>query len=111
SPSSVLGRECFFEELAHEAGRDPLQMRLDLLGGPQMGKITEGMTLDRARLRRVLETVRDKGDWGKRKNQGVACNIYDGDTYVAYVVEVSPRGNSWHVDRAVCAVDCGPVVN
>lgn len=111
SPSSVLGRECFFDELAHEAGRDPLQMRLDLLQGPQMVKITNNMSLDRARLRRVLETVRDRSDWGKRKNQGVACNIYDGETYVAYVVEVSPRGNGWRVDRAVCAVDCGPVVN
>lgn len=111
APSSVFGRECFFDELAHAAGRDPLQMRLDLLQGPNEVKIGKSMTLDRSRLRRVLEIVRDRAGWGKRKGQGVACNIYDGETYVAYVVEVSERGGTWHVDRAVCAVDCGAVVN
>jgi isoquinoline 1-oxidoreductase beta subunit len=110
SPSSVFGRECFFDELAREAGRDPLQMRLDLLGGPQVVKAGD-LTLDRARLRRVLETVRDRSDWGRRKGQGVACNIYSGETHVAYVVEVGMRGSQWRVDRVVCAVDCGPVIN
>ena len=111
APSSVLGRECFFDELAHAAGRDPLQMRLDLLQGEQFVQIGNSMKLDRVRLRRVLEAVRDRSGWGKRKGQGVACNIYNGDTYVAYVVEVSTAGDRWRVDRAVCAVDCGPVIN
>jgi CO/xanthine dehydrogenase Mo-binding subunit len=111
SPSSVLGRECFFDELAHAAGRDPLQMRLDLLQGEQFVQIGNSMKLDRARLRHVLEVVRDRSQWGKRKGQGVACNIYDGESYLAYVVEVSTKGDRWHVDRVVCAVDCGPVIN
>jgi isoquinoline 1-oxidoreductase beta subunit len=110
SPPSVYGRECFFDELAHAAGRDPLQMRLDLLRAPD--KVKAGpRDINRSKMRRVLETVRDRAGWSNRKGQGVACNIYDGETYVAYVVEVSERSGSWHVDRAVCAIDCGLAVN
>jgi isoquinoline 1-oxidoreductase beta subunit len=110
SPASVFGRECFLDEIAHAAGRDPLQMRLDLLQGTANVKVG-GRAIDRARLRRVLETVRDRSDWGKRRGQGVACNIYDGDTYVAHVAEVTVTGDGWRVDRVVSAVDCGPVIN
>ena len=114
SPSSVLGRECFFDELAREAGRDPLQLRLDLLAD---GKTIEagGLKLDRSRLTRILTTLREKSNWGKKlgdgRGQGVACNIYDGDTHLGYVVEVSVRGTTWKIDRVVCAVDTGAVVN
>jgi len=110
SPASVFGRECFLDEIAHAAGRDPLQMRLDLLQGPAKVKVG-GRDIDRARLRRVLETVRDRSGWGKRLGQGVACNIYDGDTYVAHVAEVTVKGGRWRVERVVSAVDCGPVIN
>jgi isoquinoline 1-oxidoreductase subunit beta len=114
SPSSVFARECFFDELAHAAGRDPLQLRLDLLSD---GKTIDagGLKLDRARLTRILQTLREKSNWGKRlgagRGQGVACNIYDGDTHVGYVVEVTANEKSWHIDRVVCAVDTGAVVN
>jgi len=114
SPSSTLARESFFDELAHAAGKDPLQFRLDHLGGEKTVK-AGGLTLDRSRLRRVLEIARDRSGWGKAlpagRGRGVACNIYDGDTYIAYVVEVTASAKAWHVDRVVSAVDCGAVVN
>lgn len=114
SPSGVLGRECFFDEMARAAGRDPLQMRLDHLGAPD--KATAGdLTIDRSRLRRVLEIVRTRSNWGKKlgagRGQGVACNAYGAGTFVAYVVEVSASKSDWHVDRVVAAVDCGLRVN
>ena len=42
----------------------------------------------------------------------MACNIYNGETHVAYVVEVAvdPAGKV-RVERVVAAVDCGLVVN
>jgi isoquinoline 1-oxidoreductase subunit beta len=114
SPASTLARESFVDELAHAAGKDPLQFRLDHLGGDAEVD-AGGLKFQRPRLRRVLETVRDKSGWGKPlpkgRARGVACNIYDGDTHVAYVVEVTASGDQWHVDRVVCAVDCGAVVN
>jgi isoquinoline 1-oxidoreductase subunit beta len=110
SPSSVFGRECFFDEIAHATNRDPLQMRLDLLGAPDKTKAGP-REIDRARLRRVLEIVRDRSAWGKRGAQGVACNCYDGETYVAYVVDITASAKKWKVDRVVCAIDCGFAVN
>ncbi|HEX6095521.1 MAG TPA: molybdopterin cofactor-binding domain-containing protein [Thermoanaerobaculia bacterium] len=114
SPASTLARESFVDELAHAAGKDPLQFRLDHLGGAETVD-AGGLQFQRPRLRRVLETVRDRSGWGKPlpkgRARGVACNIYDGDTHVAYVVEVTASEDRWHVDRVVCAVDCGAVVN
>jgi isoquinoline 1-oxidoreductase subunit beta len=114
SPSSTMARECFFDELARSAGRDPLRTRLDLLADGKTIK-TGDLTLDRKRLTRILEALRARSNWGKKlgtnRGQGMACNIYDGDTYLGYVVEVTADEKQWRVDRVICAVDCGVVIN
>jgi len=73
-------------------------------------------TVDRRRLRRVIETVRDKSGWGEKLNEGrgrgIACNAYFGHTYIAYVVDVTVSPDQQvRIDRVVAAVDCGLVVN
>jgi isoquinoline 1-oxidoreductase beta subunit len=114
SPSCTFARESFLDEVAHAAERDPLQLRLDLLAGPSPVTIG-GLTVDRARLRRVLETAAAKAGWGeplpKGRGRGIAANVYDGDTHVAMVAEVTTAGGGVRVDRVVAAVDCGPFVN
>ncbi|HJT17795.1 MAG TPA: molybdopterin cofactor-binding domain-containing protein, partial [Thermoanaerobaculia bacterium] len=111
APSSVFARESFVDELAHAAKRDPLQMRLDLLRGDDVIK-AGSLTIDRRRLRHVLEAVRERSGWGDGRPRGVACNVYDGETTIAYVAEISLDAKKvFRVDRIVCAVDCGPVVN
>ncbi len=115
SPGSVFARETFIDELAHESGADPLAFRLELLQGPETFKIGRD-TYDRRRLRRVLEVVREKSDWGKkvgaRHGRGVACNIYDGRNHIAYVVDVDVNeAGHVRVGRVVAAVDCGLVIN
>lgn len=115
APGSVFARETFIDELAHESGADPLAFRLELLQGPETFKIGRD-TYDRRRLRRVLEVVREKSDWGKkvgaRHGRGVACNIYDGRNHIAYVVDVDVNeAGHVRVGRVVAAVDCGLVIN
>jgi isoquinoline 1-oxidoreductase beta subunit len=115
APSSVFAREAFLDEVAHERGTDPLAFRLELLKGADTLK-AGSLTIDRGRLRRVLEVVRDKSGWGKnvaaRHGRGVACNVYDGDTHIAYVVDVAvDDAGMVRVERVVAAVDCGLVVN
>ena len=115
APGSIFARESFIDEVAHECGADPLAFRLQLLQGPDTFKIGDD-TYDRRPLRRVLETARDKSEWtrkaGERHGRGVACNIYDGRTHIAYVVDVAVDGNGHvKVERVVAAVDCGLVVN
>lgn len=115
APGSVFARETFIDELAHESGADPLAFRLELLQGPDTFKIGRD-TYDRRRLRRVLEVVREKSDWGKkvgeRHGRGVACNIYDGRNHIAYVVDVDvDDAGHVRVGRVIAAVDCGLVIN
>ena len=115
APSSVFARESFIDEVAQVRGADPLAFRLEMLKGADVFKA--GMTtVDRRRLRRVLEIVRDKSGWGgpiaKGHGRGVACNAYFGQTYIAYVVDVSVGDNrEVRVEHVVAAVDCGLVVN
>jgi isoquinoline 1-oxidoreductase beta subunit len=115
APSSVFAREGFLDEVAHERGADPLAFRLELLKGADSVK-AGSLTIDRRRLRRVLEVVREKSGWGKpaapRHGRGVACNVYDGNTHIAYVVDVAvDDAGTVRVERVVAAVDCGLVVN
>jgi len=115
APSSVFARESFIDEIAHESGADPLAFRLQLLQSPETFKIGR-RPIDRRRLRRVLEVVRDKSSWGEKlapgRGRGVASNIYSGTTHIAYVVDVTVGNDGHvHVDRVIAAVDCGLVIN
>lgn len=115
-PSGVFAREAFVDEVAHIRGSDPLAFRMELLQGPDTVK-AGSLTIDRRRLRRVLELVRDKSGWGSnvaapRRGRGLACNVYDGETHIAYVVDVAvDDAGKVRVERVVAAVDCGLVVN
>lgn len=122
SPPSVFARECFVDEIAVETGRDPLQLRLALLGAndPEMPPVLEVADdrVDRRRLRKVLETVAEKAQWNRPPRagtaRGLACNVFHTETYVAYVVDVSLRPDAalpFRVERVVCAVDCGIAIN
>jgi isoquinoline 1-oxidoreductase beta subunit len=109
--------QSFLDELADAAGRDPLELRLELLGQPRRLPYEGhgGPEIDTGRLAAVLRLAAEKADWTEPlpsgRARGIAAHFTFG-SYVAEVAEVS-RGDEGRVrvDRIVAAVDCGTVVN
>ena len=93
--------ECFLDELAQTAGKDPLEFRRALLE-------------HHPRHRRVLEVAAEGAGWGKPlppgRARGIAVHESFG-SFVAHVAEVSLSGSGVKVHRVVCAIDCGRIVN
>jgi isoquinoline 1-oxidoreductase beta subunit len=93
--------ETMIDELAHLAGKDPVQYRLDLL---QKAPRHAG----------VLKLAAEKAGWGKKLPAGHAYGVAvheSFDSFVAEVAEVSLEEGKVRVHKVVCAVDCGMVVN
>ncbi|MDP2480226.1 MAG: molybdopterin-dependent oxidoreductase [Candidatus Palauibacterales bacterium] len=125
SPPAVFARECFLDEVAEAARRDPIELRLEMLGaGPRAVPARyeiEDEVIDRGRLRAVIERVRDASGWDTPVPAGhalgMAANFFHTETHIAYVVEVSLRPEAadgdlpFRVHRVVCALDCGLLVN
>ena len=94
--------ESFFDELAVAAGKDPFEFRRGLLEKSPRHKA-------------VLELAAAKAGWGQPLPKGRARGIAVAEsfgTFVAEVAEVSlDEDGGVKVNRVVCAVDCGTVVN
>ena len=118
-PSTVFARESFLDEVAHLTSKDPIALRLELL--PRDVKAVGPYKIDRARLARVLEAVRDRSRWGsalppqggRKRGCGVAASVYHAGSYIAMVAEVSVAedGSDLRVERVTTAVDAGVVLN
>jgi isoquinoline 1-oxidoreductase len=103
--ANTFGRECFMDELAVAAGRDPLEFRL--------------AHLEPGRLRDVLEEAARRFDWSSRSKRlepnvgaGLACST-DKGSFVAACVEVAVdrEEGKIHVTRVCQAYECGKIIN
>jgi isoquinoline 1-oxidoreductase subunit beta len=101
STHTAFSTECFLDEVARAAGKDPLALRRALLR-------------EHPRHLAALELAAKQVGWGKSlpKDRARGIAVHESfNTVVAQVVEISRRKNAFHIDRVVCAVECGVAVN
>lgn len=92
--------ESFVDELAHQAGIEPISFRIQMLGG-------------NPRLAHCLTTVGAMGGWQggiEGSGQGLAAHQMDG-AYAAVMVEAAISGGKLSVSRIIAAVDGGDQIN
>lgn len=107
STHTAYSTECMMDELATLAGKDPVQFRSELLDKFPRHKGVLKLAAEKAGWDKPLA----KGKPGERRGRGVAVHESFG-SYVAQVAEVTVSADgSFKVDRVVCAVDCGIVIN
>ncbi|MBR0830294.1 xanthine dehydrogenase family protein molybdopterin-binding subunit [Bradyrhizobium manausense] len=114
-------------EIAQATGRDQKEMLLELIGSPRIIKLAsvkdlwnygepyDSYPIDTARLRKVVELVAEKGEWGRSLPKGRGLGIAAHRSFVSYIativeVAVDDKGKLT-IPRVDTAIDCGTYVN
>jgi isoquinoline 1-oxidoreductase beta subunit len=115
-------------ELAQATGRDQKEMLLEIIGparivdvGPSVkdlwdyGEPISSYPIDAGRLRKVVEVVAQKGQWGRSVPKGHGLGIAVHRSFVSYIativeVAVDDKGKLT-IPRVDTAIDCGTYVN
>lgn len=110
----IAGAEqSFLDEVAETAGKDPIELRLELLKKAQENPVGESNDYDASRYAGVLELVKEKSNWGSAQegmNRGVSA-YFCHNSYVAQVLDIRMENNKPVVQKVTSAIDCGIVVN
>jgi isoquinoline 1-oxidoreductase beta subunit len=112
----AFATQSFIDELAAAAGKDPLQFRLDILSNTPIaqdpGPAGAPPSFEAARMRGVLELVRDKSGWGKTTlpkgtGMGVAFHFSHRGYFAEVVQATVAKDGSVKVDKVWVAGDVG----
>jgi isoquinoline 1-oxidoreductase beta subunit len=125
----AFSTQSFISEMAHELGRDPKDLLLELIGPARIVDLSKQVTtpywnngepvdsypIDTGRLRRVVEIAAERSGWGRQMPKGKGLGIAAHRSFVTYVatvveVAVDDKGR-YSIPRIDTAIDCGYAVN
>jgi isoquinoline 1-oxidoreductase subunit beta len=111
----IAGAEqSFLDEVAEAMGKDPIQLRLELLEKAKTSPVGKDNDYDAERYAGVLKLVKEKAGWDKPTAAGVHRGVaayFCHNSYVAHVLDLAIENNKPVIKKVTAAVDCGIVVN
>lgn len=108
----AFAEQSFLDEVAYELKMDPVQLRLDLFEQVKKNPSVK-IDYDPDKSIGVIKLAAEKSGWFTPK-KGVFrgfSTYYSHNTYVAEVAELVMRENQPVIQKIICAIDCGIVVN
>lgn len=107
----AYAEQSFLDEVALAAGKDPVQLRLELYEKAKSNPVGElGYNVNR--MIAVTKEVAEKSNWGKNPNVKQGLSVYFSHrSYVAQVADIEMDGGSPTLKRITAVTDCGMVVN
>jgi isoquinoline 1-oxidoreductase beta subunit len=107
----AYAEQAFLDEVAEAMGKDPVQMRLDLLQKART-KPAGPIRYDIDRMETVIKTVAEKSQWGKKPGVSQGLSVYFSHaSYVAQVCDVVMSGGKPVISKITAVSDCGVVIN
>ena len=106
-----FAEQAFLDEVAEAGGKDPIQMRLDLLARVKSNPVGK-ITYEADRFAEVIRQVAEKSQWKKKPGVHQGFSVYYSHlSYVAQVAEVQVKNGKPQVTQVTAVTDCGEVIN
>lgn len=107
---NVWATQCFMDELAHAAAKEPLAFTLDMLA-----TVPASPRFDAAKMTAVLKLATEKANWGQKRPRGEGQGFaicFANNAYVAIVADVAvSQAGELKIRKLTAAVDAGTIVN
>ncbi len=107
--------QSFIHELAVAAGRDTVELLVEMMGEPRWFKEGQLGSLNTGRAVNVIRTAAERSGWGRSLPAGYGMGIafhFSHNGHVAEVAEVSvDANNKVTIHKVTAVVDIGPVIN
>lgn len=111
---NAAAEQSFLDELAEAMGKDPIELRLELLKRAKENPVEKNNDYEPDRYIVVLELLKEKTGWGKPENAGKKRGVaayFCHNSYAIHVVDMVMRDGQPYLESVTSVVDCGVVVN